>query len=89
MEADNNNINTCPEFPFFGATYPDATCIDGYLWDLDSIEEDGYTSGGDQPCPFCNKEKFFENHLDEPYVTTEELEAYIQQLRDEYDTPTT
>lgn len=25
----------CPEFPFFGASYPDARCINGYLWDLD------------------------------------------------------
>lgn len=23
----------CPEFPFFGASYPDAHCINGYLWD--------------------------------------------------------
>ncbi len=22
--------------PFFGATYPVACCIDGYLWDLES-----------------------------------------------------
>ena len=36
--------NKCPEFPFFGATYPDATCIDGKLFDLDSYEEDGSTS---------------------------------------------
>lgn len=31
--------NTCPEFPLFGANYPDATCIDGILYDLD--REDG------------------------------------------------
>ena len=28
-------IKQCPEFPFFGASYPDARCINGYLWDLD------------------------------------------------------
>lgn len=46
----------CPEFPFFGATYPDARCIDGYLWDLDSCDDsqEYLTSGGDEPCPFCN-----------------------------------
>ena len=27
--------NTCPEFPLFGANYPDATCIDGILYDLE------------------------------------------------------
>ena len=37
--------NKCPEFPFFGATYPDATCIDGKLFDLDSYEEDGFQNG--------------------------------------------
>lgn len=50
----------CPEFPFFGAGYPDATCIDGYLWDLDSCDEPGgsLSSGGETPCPFCNSEKY-------------------------------
>lgn len=41
----------------FGATYEDATCIDGYLWDLDSCDEPGGTLsiGGDIPCPQCNE----------------------------------
>ncbi len=40
----------------FGATYDDGTCIDGYLWDLDSCHEPGgpLHSGGDEPCPSCN-----------------------------------
>lgn len=51
----------CPEFPFFGAHYPDATCIDGYLWDLDSCEGDGMLhSGGDYPCPYCNAGEFLD-----------------------------
>lgn len=33
--------NTCPEFPLFGANYPDATCIDGILYDLDNVGDDG------------------------------------------------
>lgn len=46
---------SCPDFPHFGAPYPDACCIDGYLWDLDSGDEPGMLShGGDDPCPFCN-----------------------------------
>lgn len=51
----------CPEFPFFGASYPDARCINGYLWDLDKCDENGNFYGeGDIPCPFCNTEEFIE-----------------------------
>lgn len=51
----------CPEFPFFGASYPDARCIDGYLFDLDKCDENGNLYGdGDIPCPFCNTEEFIE-----------------------------
>jgi hypothetical protein len=44
------------EGPFFGASYPDGTCIDGFVWDLDSCDEPGgpLQSGGDIPCPHCN-----------------------------------
>lgn len=45
----------------FGAPYPDATCCDGYLWDLDSCDDDNMlTSGGDTPCPSCNLVKWLE-----------------------------
>lgn len=37
------------EFPHFGASYPDAHCIGGYLWDMDSYEDGCYTSGGVTP----------------------------------------
>jgi len=58
-------IHQCPEFPFFGASYPDATCIDGYLWDLDKCDESGLISSGDNPpCPFCNTEEFIDYHTD-------------------------
>ncbi len=42
----------------FGGGYLDSTCIDGYLWDLDSCDEPGggLRSGGDIPCPQCNPE---------------------------------
>lgn len=55
----------CPEIPFFGARYPDARCIDGYMWDLDSCDEPGgpLFSGGDVPCPFCNAEKYIEEKV--------------------------
>lgn len=44
----------------FGAHYPDATCIDGYLWDLDSCDEPGgdLFSGGDRGCPCCNTKEY-------------------------------
>lgn len=45
---------------FFGAPYPDACCVGGYLWDEDSGEstEDGwrFDSGGEFPCPNCNRD---------------------------------
>lgn len=44
--------------PTFGARYPDGTCIDGYMWDLDSGDGDMLDSGGDQPCPWCNTLEF-------------------------------
>lgn len=55
----------------FGAhNYPDSVCIEGYLWDADSGEgtDDGwmYDSGGDMPCPKCNREKYDEYHADDP-----------------------
>jgi len=45
--------------PDFGAPYNDSTCIDGFLWDLDSCDEPGggLTQGGDIPCPSCNARK--------------------------------
>lgn len=49
--------------PHFGAFYPDAGCIDGYLWDLDSCDEPGgpLYSGGDVPCPCCNTWEYISN----------------------------
>jgi len=48
------------EAPTFGAGYPDGTCIDGWMWDLDSGDGDGLTSGGDEPCPYCNTVEYLE-----------------------------
>ena len=59
--TDNEIVSkkhTCPEIKMFGAPYPDARCIDGLLWDLDSCEDGkGPTQGGEIPCPNCNKEE--------------------------------
>jgi hypothetical protein len=56
------------EGPMFGANYPDGTCIEGYMWDLDSCDEPGgmLTSGGDIPCPHCNTREYVE-YLDKRF----------------------
>lgn len=60
-----DNKLQCPEFPFFGASYPDARCIDGELWDLDKCDENGlYSTGDNPPCPFCNTETFIDYMTD-------------------------
>lgn len=74
----------CPEFPFFGASYPDATCIDGYLWDLDSDDNGSLTIGGEDACPFCNTEKFIEQWEDTD-LSKEQILKQIAFLRDKYD----
>ncbi|EGU6978517.1 hypothetical protein GOZ66_19020 [Vibrio parahaemolyticus] len=54
----------------FGAHYPDSTCIDGYLWDLDSggIDDSGNSyldHGGYMPCPVCNPKAWVKYHADD------------------------
>jgi len=83
---------SCPEFPYFGAKYPDATCIDGYLWDLDKCDESGMLyGGGDEPCPFCNTETFIEQNIDDDEeleenekITRQLLLNYVEKLREKY-----
>lgn len=81
-------VNPCPEFPFFGASYPDACCIDGYLWDLDRCDENGlYSSGDNPPCPFCNQTAFIKYHHDpDPFegFSVRELKMQIQKLKEKY-----
>jgi hypothetical protein len=57
----------CPEIPFFGANYPDACCIAGYLWDLDSCDVAGgpLGHGGDDPCPFCHAKEYLKDVSDD------------------------
>lgn len=77
------NTKQCPEFPHFGASYPDATCINQYLWDLDSVGDNGnLTKGGEVPCPFCNKEEYFEWMGD--VFTREEKESHLESLQKIY-----
>lgn len=79
MEQNSEKL-PCPEFPFFGAKYPDARCIDGKLWDLDSDENGVFTVGGDCPCPFCNKSEFLcMTGWDRDYY-----DLWVKKMRDRY-----
>ncbi|WP_454917359.1 hypothetical protein [Xanthobacter sediminis] len=49
----------------FGASYPDSVCIDGFLWDADSGDEDGLTNGGEWACPRCNTRRMLEDAREE------------------------
>lgn len=76
----SDNKNQCPEFPFFGATYPDATCIEGVLYDLDDCNEDGtLNEKNNTPCPFCQTEAFLEQEVGSPY-DYEAPEEYIAEV---------
>lgn len=57
----------------FGAHYPDSICIDGYLWDADAYEDGLLTSGGDIPCPACNREQWL------AYFRTEIIDCGIEE----------
>ena len=77
------------EFPHFGASYPDARCIDGYLYDMDSGEptEDGiiYSYGGDEPCPVCNTDEWLEHVLEnEEFDSRESALEYVESLKEKY-----
>lgn len=76
----------CPDFPYFGARYPDATCIDGELWDLDKCDEKGLLWGADvchPPCPFCQPEEFVQYHVDDG-EPDQKVRNYIKQLHKKY-----
>lgn len=82
-ESENHGCGV--EFPHFGANYPDAKCIDGYLWDMDSYEDGIYTIGGDDPCPICNTEKWLKDALDdEIFKTRDEALEYVKMLKSKY-----
>lgn len=84
MKTTGNMKQQCPEFPFFGARYPDARCVDGYLFDLDDCDSNGnlYDLGYDVPCPFCNKEKFLESYGAEAY---NEIVSWVKKHDPDYE----
>jgi len=89
--TDKQKILGCGiEFPHFGASYPDAVCIDGYLWDMDSGEadEDGvsYSYGGNgYPCPVCNTKEWLEQVIEnEEFETEADALAYRDAIINKY-----
>ena len=73
------------EFPHFGASYPDAHCVDGYLWDMDSCDDGVYTIGGYDPCPFCNTEAWLKTVLDnEDFESREEALEWVEKMREKW-----
>jgi len=57
-------LTGCIEFPFFGARYPDAACIDGWLCDLDSGEDGMVAYHEEHPCPVCRTREYIQVLLD-------------------------
>ena len=73
------------EFPHFGASYPDAVCIDGYLYDLDSGGPGEALSSGDDPCPVCNTDEWLERVMEnEEFETEETALKYVEMLKEKY-----
>lgn len=85
IKKASNNSKGCGEFPYFGASYPDATCIDSALWDLDKGDDEGLYGGGEIPCPFCNTKEFIIHHEDALNGRTiKMLSDYVIWLRKKY-----
>lgn len=80
----SENKKPCPEFPYWGASYPDAYCVNGKLYDLDNCDENGnlYEPFDDVPCPFCRTEDFIE--LD-PFGW---VDHFCEEMEDDGDTIT-
>lgn len=84
-EMKTNNKGCGTEFPHFGANYPDARCINGYLWDMDSYDDGYFTIGGDDPCPFCNTEEWLKDVLDsEIFSTREDALKWVEEMKKKY-----
>jgi hypothetical protein len=90
MKASEKKVNSCPEFPYFGAKYPDARCVDGYLHDMDKCDDEGnlYLMNESYPCPFCNKEEFMQEAINNEAIDNEadlqEVENWIESIKQKY-----
>lgn len=85
MSSKNMPLGCNVEFPYFGANYPDARCVDGNLLDMDKCDEEGnlFTSDEDNPCPFCRREEFIQNKLDDE-IPLHAIEKCIEYIKENY-----
>lgn len=76
----------CPNFPFFGATYPDAGCIDGQLYDLDKCDDKGnlYEPGEYWPCPFCKTEEFIKQYAEWRGMKYKDVRIIVKKLKEKH-----
>lgn len=80
-QGDNNPSSSCGYTgAHFGAHYPDAICIDGHLWDLDSCDVPGgpLYSGGDMACPCCNTREYAAAALRYPGGNAKQRRRYLR-----------
>jgi hypothetical protein len=82
----SDNIKNCPDFPFFGAHYPDASCINGKLYDLDDCDDDKnlYEPTEDWPCPFCRTEAFIKQYAEYSGIKYKDARAKVKKLKEDY-----
>lgn len=85
VSSSAEKLRQCPEFPYFGATYPDARCIDGALHDMDRCDDNGnlYEMFEYCPCPFCNKAEFVKE-MKENDADMEKVEEWIKETLKKY-----
>jgi len=79
-------VKSCPEFPFFGARYPDARCIDGQLYDLDKCDDKGnlYEMMEYWPCPFCKTEAFIKQYAEYYNIKYKDARAQVKRFKEKY-----
>jgi hypothetical protein len=82
----SKEIKDCPEFPFFGARYPDARCVDGKLYDLDKCDGNGnlYEPGDDWPCPFCQTEAFIKQFAEANNIKYSHARKEVKAFKEKY-----
>ena len=81
--------NSCPEFPFFGAKYPDACCVDGRLFDLDECDDKGnlYEPSDYWPCPFCRTEAFIKQYAEYSGKKYKDVRQMVKALKEKHQPP--
>lgn len=82
----SEQVQQCPEFPFFGAKYPDARCIDGQLYDLDKCDGEGnlYVPGDYWPCPFCQTEAFIKQYAESNNLKYKDVRTMVKKLKEKH-----